>query len=258
MTLILTAATDDVAMQVADTRLTREDGKLCNDRTIKTLIVHCHDAKVAISYAGLAHVDRKSVDAWLADRLTRASQSVMTFYELATFCRDQLMTAITRNPALGRVGLTLVFVGLGIPTTGKRSSAIAVVTNCKEMENRPRRVKDVDPQGRAFVRFIMATNVPWYLSMFGAVEETGPLSSYRKHIVKQLEAAKSVAEAKRVLDLLVDVVRKMRLGRYSGVISDQCVAVSITSDFNSHTYFYGSIGSLKRPPIIVRKTKLDQ
>jgi hypothetical protein len=87
MTLILTAATDSVAMQVADTRLTTEDAKLCNDKTIKTLIVHCHDAKVAISYSGLAHVDRKSVDAWLEDRLHRASESVMTFHELQHFVR---------------------------------------------------------------------------------------------------------------------------------------------------------------------------
>jgi len=255
MTLILTAATDSVAMQVADTRLTTEDGKLCNDKTIKTLIVHCHDAKVAISYAGLAHVDRKSVDAWLEDRLHRASQAVMTFHELATFCRDQLTGAITRNPALGRIGLTLIFAGLGIPTTGKRSSAIAVVTNCKEMENRPRQIKDVDPQGRIFTRSFMDINVPSYLSMFGAVDDKRPLNSYRKQIVKQLEAAKTAAQAKCVLDLLVDVVRKMRQGRYSEVISDQCVAVAITADFNSQTYFYGAIGSLKKPPLIIKKTK---
>lgn len=254
MTLILTAATDDVAMSVADTRLTTEDGKLFDDKTIKTLIVHCQDAKVAISYTGLAHVDRKSVDAWLAARLTQASQPVMTFHELVTFCSNQLTAAVTRTPALGRVGLTLVFTGLGIPTTGKRSSTIAIVTNCKEMDNKPRRINDVNPQARAFNPSFMSVNVPYYLGMFGAVDETGPLNSYRKQIVKQLEAAKTANQAKRVLDLLVDVVRKMRLGRCSGVISEQCVAVAIASDFSSQTHFYGAIGSLRKPPIIVKKS----
>jgi hypothetical protein len=254
MTLIITAASDNIAVQAADTRITWTNRKSSNDLAIKTVIVHCHDAKIAISFTGIAVIDTKRTDEWLAYRLYRAAQKVMTFQEVVQFCARELTAATTRNRPLATIGLTLVFVGLGIPADGRRSSAIAMVSNSQEIDNRPRRTRDVNPVGRAFACSFMSPHVRWYIGMTGAVDGGMSLNAYRKQIERRLTAAKTEDEAKRLLDFLVEVIRKIRRGRFQSVISDQCVGVCITSDYWSHTFFYGKIGTLKRPPYIVKKT----
>jgi hypothetical protein len=44
MTFIVAASTNDIAIHVADTLLTKRDGSFYADDLVKTTIVHCKDA----------------------------------------------------------------------------------------------------------------------------------------------------------------------------------------------------------------------
>jgi hypothetical protein len=63
MTFIISAATRAIALQDADTRVTRAtDGAVVNDLSIKTTVLHCRDAKLIISFTGLASINGRKMD----------------------------------------------------------------------------------------------------------------------------------------------------------------------------------------------------
>jgi hypothetical protein len=69
MTLIITTATKDFVFQVADTQLTNPNGTVYSDKLVKTTIVHCSDAKLLVSYTGLAFINNIRTDIWLVGEL---------------------------------------------------------------------------------------------------------------------------------------------------------------------------------------------
>ena len=54
MTFIITAVSKHFAIQIADTLLTKPDGTFHSDNLVKTTIVPCRNAKIAISYMALS------------------------------------------------------------------------------------------------------------------------------------------------------------------------------------------------------------
>ena len=69
MTLIVTVATANKAVQASDRRLTGPDGSIFDDEANKAVCVGCRDAHFCIGYTGLAFVDGKRTDEWLLDYL---------------------------------------------------------------------------------------------------------------------------------------------------------------------------------------------
>lgn len=51
--------------QVSDTRLTKPNGDLFNDFSIKTTLISCRNAFISISYTGIAYLGNLRTDEWL-------------------------------------------------------------------------------------------------------------------------------------------------------------------------------------------------
>lgn len=112
MTLIVSAATRRAAYQVADAQLTLSPtGTVADDLAPKTVIVLCHDAKLIISYSGLASLDGLRTDRWLAQLLVRLDARSLVFLEVLEGLRTALNHAITSNPHLETHGLSLAICG---------------------------------------------------------------------------------------------------------------------------------------------------
>jgi hypothetical protein len=129
MTFIISAATKNAVFQIADTRLTAPDGSLSDDQAVKTVIVHCYDAKLAISYSGIASINRKRTDQWIEDKLIKFEAWNKVFQEMAQFLEGELTNASHGDRNLERYGLIIDIVGLGVSPTGVRQPAIAIITN---------------------------------------------------------------------------------------------------------------------------------
>lgn len=88
MTLIITAATPNRIIQVADRRVTHlssgrvsmrphkdEEGTYRDDDTNKTIYARCFDAHFVVSYTGLAEVAGEPVFLWLARTLSNVCEN---------------------------------------------------------------------------------------------------------------------------------------------------------------------------------------
>jgi ribosomal protein S17 len=67
MTLIITVAAKNKVIQASDRRLTHLDGRLYNDQANKAVCVSCNNAVFSVAYTGIAHVDGRKTDEWIAD-----------------------------------------------------------------------------------------------------------------------------------------------------------------------------------------------
>jgi hypothetical protein len=254
MTFIVAASTNDVAIHVADTLLTKRDGSFYADDLVKTTVVHCKDAALLLSYTGLgASIDRKRTDKWLVARLREFNAPTKVFVEIVAYLADALTDTLRRNPALEAVGLTLVINGLGVSPKGVRQQAIAMISNIQEARLKRNDFAYVKPAGRKFSRFFLPPP-RWYMSVSGSISETLNISGHRKKIIGALQAAKTQDEVKALLDSLVAMLRYQRTDQKLGkVIGEDCTAVAIGRDYGSTAYFYGSKDSVvQRYPNVVR------
>jgi hypothetical protein len=146
MTFIITAASKHLTTQIADMLLTKPDGTFYSDNVVKTTIVHCENAKVAISYSGLAFIDGKRTDKWL---VVQRNQRIREASSIVESLRSALTQALTRNKPLSEFGLSLDITGLVYSgRCGIRAPAIAVILNCQEPDPGRSRYRDLDPKGR--------------------------------------------------------------------------------------------------------------
>lgn len=250
MTFIVAASTNEVAIHVADTLLTNPDGSFYSDELVKTTIVHCVDAKLLLSYTGLAIVDGIRTDKWMVARLWEFKAPTKVFREIVQFLAESLNNAVGKNPALQVTGLTLVVNGLGVSPKGEQQQAIAIVSNrYKPMRND---FANADPKTTPFNTFFL--DPPrWYLAVHGAVSETLNIGGHRRKIIDDLKAAKTQEHVKPLLDSLVAMLRLQRtdpkLGKFIG---DDCTAVAIGKDYKSSSYFYSKDTEVQRYPNLIR------
>jgi hypothetical protein len=252
MTFIVAASTDEFAMQVADTLLTNPDGSKYADKLVKTTIIHCRDAKLLISYTGLAIIDGVRTDKWLVARLNEFEASRKVFVEIGRFLAERLSAALKSNPAFQRHGLTLVINGLGVSPAGKHQQAVAIVSNMETPIPKYNSFVYAAPKGRSFGIFFL--DPPrWYMSVHGAVSETLNVSGHRKKIIRELKSVRTQEQARRFLDGLVAMLRLQRTDpRLGRLIGDDCTASVIQRDYNSNSYFYSKTSTVHRYPNIVR------
>lgn len=255
MTFIISVATRDFALQVADTLLT-VNGRFSDDELVKTTIVQCRDAKVAISYTGVAFIDRKRTDKWLVARLRESQAAGKVFMQVLELLKDALTEAIRRNPELSRYGLTLAIVGLGYSFQGVRQPAIALVTNCAEPQSQRNEFKDIHPRGRQFSRYVFSVddNFTDFISIHGAIGPKLMINGLRRKIQKQVRKARTHSELNSLISGVIMMLRRQR--RDTGVghlIGDDCTAVLIKTNFSSVSWFNTRTKKIKRFPNIVCK-----
>lgn len=254
MTLIIAAANKDAVLLVADTRLTRPDGSLYDDCAIKTIVLHCWDAKLVLAYTGLAIIEGKRTDRWLVSKLREANASRKAFLEVVELLRDQLTRVTRKNSDLGRRGLTLVVIGLGHSPNRVRQPAVAVISNVEEPNPERGEFRKVSSLGRGFCKYVMNPNCKFYISITGAVGSTIAFNSFRRNIVKRLKTIKTSGNLRHLLNIFVTMLRVQRRDfQFGKLIGNDCMAVAMTSDFRTQLYFYGQHGTTQRFPHIIRR-----
>jgi len=97
VTLIISVATPKVIVQASDRRLTRKDNGniiVMEDEENKALFVTCEDARMCISFTGVAYVQGVPTTQVIADLLTRANVYDMSIEEVMEELDRPIMRAL--------------------------------------------------------------------------------------------------------------------------------------------------------------------
>jgi hypothetical protein len=256
MTFIISAGTKNIALQVADTRVTSAtDGTLIDDSSIKTTVVHGKDAKLILSFTGLASVDGMKTDQWIVAKLNKFKAWERVFQEIMDHLRDEATVAIGRNKNLEKYGLEIVVIGLGFSPKAIRQLAIAVITNRSEPVAQKNQFVIVNSIGRPFFRYILnPEKIRHYVGIDGAIGAPKlAISGLRKTFQSQLRKFREGDNPKKILDQSVAMLRLHRKNpQLAQVIGNHCVAVAIASDFSVVCGSYGQAGLELLVPNFVR------
>lgn len=239
MTLIITAATKNFVFQVADTQLTNINGTFFSDKLVKATIVHCRDAKIAVSYTGLAIIKGERTDKWIVAKLIPFKPWEKVFVEVVDFLKTELTKANSYEPNLKKYGLTLVMGGMGKNKFGLKDTAIALVTNNEEPIPQKFLLSHVTPKAE-FSRHIFNTgdHFTWYMSVHGAVDMNNEINSLRRKIGSKLLEAKTNKQLDEIMNYLVAWLRLQRKSKRVGhLIGDDCTVVRIGNDFKGSLFF---------------------
>jgi hypothetical protein len=254
VTLIVTLAAHHFCAQVSDTRLTWAPGQY-RDEAVKTIIVRCRDATLALSYTGLAKIGFQRTDRWLAYHLYKMKTWEMSFPDVPRRLA-RLLTQTTRlHRALSEIGLTMVFIG----RDGGGEIACALVSNTERLTENgevigetPR--KDFGTIFRSFERDDVTDR--WFCQVVGAVSPgaQSELDNVSESMRQEASRATQPAEQWRLVNTMVGLVRSLsddpRLGE---LIGKDCVAVLIGRDGASVSQFYDQTGTHYLLPLLVRK-----
>jgi hypothetical protein len=214
MTFIISAATKTIALQVADTRVTRAaNGAVVDDLSIKTTVLHCKDAKLVISFTGLATINGKKTDKWIEEKLVQFEAWEKVFQETMDYLRDEATKALSRDKNLEKYGLEIVVIGLGYSPGSIRQPAIALITNFSEPLTSRNQFGIVNSIGRPFSRYIDPEKVRHYVGISGATQAPKLIiNGLRRKFEKQLRQLPETANPRPVLDRLVAMLRLHRQG----------------------------------------------
>jgi hypothetical protein len=89
MTLLIAMVRKDVAILLADRRLSR-DGQMLDDEYNKVCVFFCKDAKVAIAFTGLATIGSFSTADWIATTLSNAATEHTSISDVIEALRAKL------------------------------------------------------------------------------------------------------------------------------------------------------------------------
>ena len=259
MTLILNLATKDFALQVADTLLTQLDGTKYDDQLVKSTIVHCRDAKLAVGYTGIGFIDNERTDKWLARELYSFKSWEESSSDCVAFLKRRLTAALPLNPNLGRHGPTVSLFGLGLDPAAKHRIVVSTVTNIENLTlGPPQEFVDVSPVGRLFEHYSFNPEFdgPWIITLHGAnsPEYADITETFKRKMSKRLKYARNDKDAVELLDYMVSMLRMSKRDKKIGhLIGHDCTGVRIRGTFNSTAFFYSKNKRVLRFPNLVSK-----
>lgn len=115
MTLIITAFSDNLVVEVSDRRLTWSDGRIEDEFAIKAVCVGCVDASFSIAFTGLAEVDGQRTDEWLVDYLASIDAGCLTFQILFDSLHKYVSASFIKLRRLGiNRRITFALAGFGV------------------------------------------------------------------------------------------------------------------------------------------------
>lgn len=260
MTFIISAATRHVAIQVSDTRLTdAKNGRLVNDYSVKMILAHCRDAKLLLSFTGLATIRGKNLAKWVADRLEKFQCWNKVFSEVTIYIREELSEAAKLDRNLRQYGVTIDIVGLGYSPGGERQPAIAVVTNVGRPSSNRNRFDPLDPRTHDFEQYFMnLSREGTYIGISGSGTEGKQLAinGLRRKLQKHLAGFLEGEDPRLILTRFVTMLKLHRQHPVlSKFIGGYCVATAIKSDFSSMIVSHGRPGGGLLLPIVVGPPK---
>lgn len=224
MTLLISAATKDAVVIVADRRLSW-NGKLVADEANKIVVLGCDDARCAVAFCGAAKVEDFDVYHWLIETLSTVDK--YTVLEIL----DSLSEAANRAPLLGALGkLPPSERGLTFVLAGFQYSETEVEPICSYVSNTDWVESTTQPK---FTRSTAHFEV-------GSVEINGMASAVRP---RELEALRLTAATRSSRTTALRSASLLRhVSRRSGeTVSEHCNVVVIprtagsliTSSFHS-------------------------
>lgn len=258
MTLIITAATKDYVIQVADTKLTKKNGEFYDDRLVKTTIVHCIDSKLVLSYTGLAFLNGIRTDKWITRVLRIFRVWEKGFPETVEFLTNILTQTIDKNRNLETIGLTIIIAGLGI-NGGKRDFAFAQISNNQEYNHNDLKYQfqDINPRGRKFNKIFFTTNKNFkhFVSMDGAMNAEIKVKGFIRAIENRVVKIKTNKDINDLINIIVAMLRQHRAEyNLSKLIGEDCTAVVIDKTYKSTSFFYSKNTNVRRYPNIISKS----
>jgi len=185
------------------------------------------------------------MDSAQADEIRNAAQSI---HGTAEYLRDELTNVLKRNPALGKFGLEVAIIGLGVSPGGVRRPAIACITNCSSPVPKRNGFARVDLDGRPFERYVLDNDRPAGIRDFvGVYGATGgsefAINGFIKKIQKRLRRLEPNADPRPILDGMVAALRLHRAApQLSKVIGSHCVGAAVASDYKAICVSYGERG----------------
>jgi hypothetical protein len=201
MTLVLTLATPDVVIQVADRRLVNAlTGETMSDNTNKS-VSYC--GSTSFAYTGLAKIGRDQTDEWLAS--TIASQPSM--FEVLRMLANDASAAFGRIRVPDTRWKRHTFVGAGWATRAPGaplSPCIWSVSNCVGLDFMP--LAEPTPEFRILT--YECSGVPFVLNSVGQSIPTSIKRELKKNIERCLSRQTS---ALPLAELMVRAVRNVAL-----------------------------------------------
>jgi hypothetical protein len=199
-----------------------------------------------MSFTGLASIGGIRVSDWIEEKLVKFGTRDRAFVEVLDHIKAEATLAAQLDRNLGKYGLEISVIGLGLSPNGIRQPAIAIVTNCSEPQQKQNRFIHVNPLGRAFERYILdPPKVRHYVAIDGAVgvPAAGKLAInvLRRKLQRELQNLPDGCDPRSALDRLVSMLRMHRQQHqaFSRAIGEYCVAAAIKSDFSVVRGSYG-------------------
>lgn len=115
--------------QVSDTRLTKPNGDLFNDFSIKTTLISCRNAFISISYTGIAYLGNLRTDEWLVKILSDVHAWDKTLIEVAEHIKSA--ATIEFKKINNQIKHTFVLMGWFVNAKGI-APTIGLITNCED------------------------------------------------------------------------------------------------------------------------------
>ena len=223
MTLILTTLADDAVTQTAETKLTMPDGSEYTDKSIKSTIVQCANAKFIIGYTGLALIGNVRTDHWLMELLTDNQVGRKGLGEIPKLLELSARETFLKLKHLGdRRRITFICAGYG-----PSGPFAALVTNSVNAENnRMREIND------AFqTHWFLRNNSPLNrVALFINGEERGIEARVRNGLAKLSQRFVQFSPDQRVR-ICVDLTRRASdHEKYGKYIGRDCIGTILTCD----------------------------
>ncbi len=233
MTLVISAGNSEQIIQVSDRRLTNR-GKLVNDESSKAIILHCGNARLSVSYTGLASVGKSFITRkWLLKTISEcappdytAEQIIIRFTERAT--REFSENPFLKNLPKASKRLTIMFTGY-LYHHAHPLAALAIVSNYQDIDKNQKLNYALDK----FTHYFRqgpgpGPNVGNFALIF-AIGTLPPIKKEQNQLLR--EVVKNKIPARKIVDLLVEIIRKLADHPSSGnTIGKQLDSVTIPKD----------------------------
>lgn len=220
MTLIASALSDDVAVQVSDRRLTLPNGQVVADLAVKAIVVACADSVFLISYSGIASFRSFRTDEWAIDTLAEMGAGLLPLDKLLETFKERV-TQLLGTLTTSLPGPPICFVFTGFDSRGPFFG---------ELSN----LEDVPPTGKTVVKPDLIETFRFRnerrlkglgLHFTGAVEALDPVSTnirlFRRRYLHE--------QPRAIADALVAIVRAAsQTAPHGHLIGKNCLASIVT------------------------------
>jgi len=229
VTLSIAVLTHSFACAVTDRRISYTKGQRPDDEFDKTCTLSTRDAKVAVSFAGIARSNLYDSHVKLLERLKSRAAPDFTLFGLVTRLTEQLNEDFLKHRDIKRLSLadrrfSISFVGFAYCQLGK-GAVFGLISNYEDAEEKIHS-DEAWAEFRPFMTFL-PTEVPSAVIAIGR-----RWSVDQKKVADRLAAPGNLSAARARARLAYLIQNTSRVDRSVG---GQCSSITIKRDLNART-----------------------